>query len=534
MLLSKMDRSMEAVAEYREALALQKKIADDNPALTQVRSELAGSHDGLAWVLFQMGKAAEAEAEYHTALAIQQKLADDNPAVIDFRCRLAESHDNLGTVLSKSGKAAEAESEHRRSLAIYQKLAGLNPTVTRFRVSLAHSHYNLGLLLAKTGKPSEAEAEYREALALLETLADDNPAVTRFQNLLAASHSAIGDLKRDAGQPEQALASYVRALAVLERLAREHPAVADYQSELAGLQHTIGLIQTRTNHPDEALTSYGRALAIRERLARERPGLPDLASGVGATLNNMATIELDRRHFGEARTRLLAAIDWQKKALAANPNDRQYRQFLANHLTNMIKAAGGLKDAKGAGEARRELDELKASDPRFAALDTRLAAVLKGEVPKNNPERLALAERAYDTGRRSAAARLWAEAFESDRTLADNRQVQHRYNAACAAALAGCGKTQDDPAPDEAARANSRAEARAWLDAELPVWTKLVASAKPEQRAAIAETLEHWQVDRDLAGVREPEAINALPEPERAGWRELWTNVAEALARAKG
>jgi hypothetical protein len=300
------------------------------------------------------------------------------------------------------------------------------------------------------------------------------------------------------------------------------------------LHHTIGLTQTNTNHPDLALTSYGRALAIRERLAREHPELPALSSGAGATLNNMATIELDRRHFGEARTRLEAAINWQKKAVAANPNNRQYRQFLANHLINLIKAAGGLKDAKGAGEARRELDELKAGDPRFAALESRLAAVLKGEVPKNNPERLALAQRAYDTGRHSAAARLWAEAFESDRTLADNRQAQHRYNAACAAALAGCGKTQDNPAPDEAARAKLRAQARAWLDAELPVWTKLLASAKPQQRAAIAEALEHWQVDSDLAGVREPEAIDALPEPERAGWRELWKNVAEALARAKG
>jgi hypothetical protein len=115
-----------------------------------------------------------------------------------------------------------------------------------------------------------------------------------------------------------------------------------------------------------------------------------------------------------------------------------------------------------------------------------------------------------------------------------NRQVQHRYDAACAAALAGCGKSQDNPAPDEAARAKLRAQARAWLDAELPVWTRLLVSAKPKERAAIAETLEHWQVDRDLAGVREPEAIDGLPEPERAGSRELWKNVAEALARAKG
>ena len=45
---------------------------------------------------WRTGKSSEAEAEYRKALAIQQKLADDNPAVADFRSRLASSHNNLG------------------------------------------------------------------------------------------------------------------------------------------------------------------------------------------------------------------------------------------------------------------------------------------------------------------------------------------------------------------------------------------------------------------------------------------------------
>ena len=38
------------------------------------------------------GKPLEAEAELHKAMAIQQKLADDNPAVIGFRLFLAFGH----------------------------------------------------------------------------------------------------------------------------------------------------------------------------------------------------------------------------------------------------------------------------------------------------------------------------------------------------------------------------------------------------------------------------------------------------------
>ena len=41
-----------------------------------------------------------------------------------------------------------------------------------------------------------------------------------------------------------------------------------------------------------------------------------------------------------ARVRLREAIGWQRKALAINPANPTYRQFLANHFINhLIKAA---------------------------------------------------------------------------------------------------------------------------------------------------------------------------------------------------
>src|SRR5207249_3460740 len=140
---------------------------------------------------------------------------------------------------------------------------------------------------------------------------------------------------------------------------------------------------------------------------------------------------------------------------------------------------------------------------------------------------------AYDTGRH-AAARLWAEALDAEPGLADDRQAGHRYNAACAAALAGSGQGIDDPPPDEAARARLRARALGWLQADLAAWSRLLDTAPPDQRPAVAQTLAHWQADADLAGVREPGALDALPGPEREGWRALWGQVAATLARARG
>ena len=80
---------------------------------------------------------------------------------------------------------------------------------------------------------------------------------------------------------------------------------------------------------------------------------------------------------------------------------------------------------------------------------------MKGGAPKDNAERLALAQRAYDTKRFAVAARLWAEALDSDPKLAADRQAQHRYNAACAAALAAAGQGKDEPAPDVPRRPGS-------------------------------------------------------------------------------
>ena len=96
-----------------------------------------------ATLLSQTGKLKEAEAEYRAALAIHAKLADDNPAVTEFRSRLASIHNNLGVLLSQTGKPAEAEAEYRAALAIH----GSWPTKTPPSPTSAaawRSQHNLG------------------------------------------------------------------------------------------------------------------------------------------------------------------------------------------------------------------------------------------------------------------------------------------------------------------------------------------------------------------------------------------------------
>jgi hypothetical protein len=42
--------------------------------------------------------------------------------------------------------------------------------------------------------------------------------------------------------------------------------------------------------------------------------------------------------------------------------------------------------------------------------------------------------------------------------------------------------------------------------------------------------MAHWRRDSDLASVRDPAALDRLPENERAAWQALWRDV-DALAK---
>ena len=483
-LLRTIGRTAEALRALEQARDLEATLAAADPKDNDRQTALANSHHDLGILLMTTGKPAEAAAEYRGALAIHQKLADDNPAVTEFRRNLANSHNTLAELLRQTGKLAQAEAEFRKALAIQEKLATENPAVTDFRRNLANSHNNLGILLMNTGKPTESEAEYRKGLAIRQKLADDNPAVTDFRKSLAASHHNLGFLLSDTGKPAESEAEYRTSLAIEQKLADDHPESPDYEHLLGGMMQIL------------------------------------------------AEVDLGAKRFQEGHKRLREAIARQKKALAAYPRNPEYRQFLAQHLTQLATAARGLGREDEAIEAERELAELNAGDPRFAALDARLAAILKGEAPKDNAEGLALAQRAYDTQRYAAATRLWRGALQADPKLADDRQAGYRYNAACAAGLAGCGKGKDNPPRDDASKGKRRRQALDWLKAELAAWSKILESGAPQARPVVASTLKHWKEDADLAGIRDDAALAKLPQEERAACKQLWGDVDRLLTKS--
>jgi hypothetical protein len=125
----------------------------------------------------------------------------------------------------------------------------------------------------------------------------------------------------------------------------------------------------------------------------------------------------------------------------------------------------------------------------------------------------------------AVATRLYGEALEGYPTPDECAARCCRYPAACAAALASCGRGQDAGALNAEDRAGLRHQALAWLRADLAMWRREAESESSVAKSRVRAVMDNWLRDPELAGVRQLAALAELPEHERHGWRKLWEDV---------
>jgi WD40 repeat protein/tetratricopeptide (TPR) repeat protein len=150
--------------------------------------------------------------------------------------------------------------------------------------------------------------------------------------------------------------------------------------------------------------------------------------------------------------------------------------------------------------------------------------------PDNAEAALKLAEQCGRKKQHAAATRLYGVAFALNPKLAEDPERAAAFDAACAAARAGCGRGADAGMLDDRERAELRTQARTWLRGLLAAHGKQLKDGTPEQAEQLQRTLANWQKDADLAGVRDGDALAKLPDAERGEWEKLWHDV-EALRR---
>jgi tetratricopeptide (TPR) repeat protein len=469
--------------------------------VTELKPEGASAYNKLGDLFRDRGELVKAEAAY-------RKFTDLEPDN-------ASGYTILGNVLHDQGKLEDAVRAHRKAIELN-------------RNNYPNGYTNLGVALSKQGKRAEAEAAYRTAIALQPNHATAHMNLglvlkeqRRFPEALAELSEAIrcapkdhkarfnlGILLRDLGRLPEAEAAYRKAI--------------ELKPDYADAHNSLGNLLQRQGRTDEAITCYHRAIAAAPNYAYAH--------------NNLGNVLKDRGQLDEA-------IACYRKALALDPKNALAHCSLGRTLVlqgRFAEALAGLKRGHelGSRQAGWRYPSAKwvRDTERLVDLADKLPKFLSGEAqPANAVDRLLVAVICAGHKKRyAAAARFYTEAFAAQPDLADDPQAGYRYEAACAAALAGCGQGMDAKSLGDKERARLRCQALDWLQANLTAWRKLLEKDPAWIRPLVQKTMRHWQQDRDFAGVRGPAALSRLPEAERVEWRKLWTDVADTLRRAVG
>jgi tetratricopeptide (TPR) repeat protein len=176
--------------------------------------------------------------------------------------------------------------------------------------------------------------------------------------------------------------------------------------------------------------------------------------------------------------------------------------------------------------------------------------------PQENDERLAMLGICLARGQYRKAAQLFVDAFARDSGLGDRLSLECvrraidgygsrrdpkapfntacRYLAARCAALAGCGLGKVGAAVSDEERNHWRKMARRWLREDLVMWTSKVKGADPLERDLATKMLTGWQTEPDLAGMREPFALDDFSAAERHDCYAFWHEVRDSLKRSGG
>jgi tetratricopeptide (TPR) repeat protein len=464
-----------AIAEYKEAIRL-----DPSDALP---------HIGLGNVLYDRKEYDAASAKYKEAIRLDSEFA--------------EPHSNLGNVLRE-------KKEYDAAIAEYKEAIRLDP-------KLVPPHIGLGNVLYDRKEYDAASGKYEEAIRL-----DPNS---------ARAHNGLGIVLHEKKEYAGAIAEYKKAIRLDPKLVPPHIGLGnvlrekkEYAAAIAEYKEAIRL------DPSDALPHHGLG-----------NWLYDSKEYAAAIAEYKEAIRLDPKsalpHYGRgnalrAKGRVDEAIAAYREAILLNKDFAEAHCNLALALQQQGKFRPALEAMRRGDELGRRNPRWPYPSPQWLRNSERLVEldeqIIQGKArPANPTECVEVAQVCSLKRLHGAAARFYKEA------LAAPPMMAHRYNAACAAALAGCGQGDDADKLDDKARAGLRRQALDWLRADLDLWRQLLSKEPGKAAPVIVQQLGHWLVDTDFAGVRGAEALARLPEAERQPWQKLWDDVADTLKRAQ-
>jgi serine/threonine-protein kinase len=458
------------------------------------------------WVNFTLARALygasrQGKAEWTSATPYYQK-------ALEIRPKAVAAYNNLGLVLVDVGRL-EDNADGRPgpgAITTFREALRIDP-------DFAPARNNLGLCLKRAGIWMVAIHEYQDAL--------------RANPQLAPAHFNLGEIDAGSGRINKAIDHFRQALRVDPdfALAHYHLGIAllakglcdevfeDYPTGAESLNHFRGLAIGEANE------YYKKAQTFDARWAAARNAL---------------------RIPPKDRARLDEAIDHYRQALRLEPWRYQPHGALGQALLvrrRFAEASAAIcrcLELLPPREAtlRRNLEALRERCRHLLALEGRLPAIVRGTDRPAAGECLEAAELCFVKKYYATAARLHGEALAAKPRLTEDLQAGHRFNAARAAALAGCGHG-DGAGLGEQERKALRQQARDWLRLGLSDWGRKVDTGTVADRIQARKMLVLWRDDPDLAWLRDADTLKRLPSAERQQCQALWQELEAVLRRAQ-
>ncbi|MEO6597632.1 MAG: tetratricopeptide repeat protein, partial [Planctomycetota bacterium] len=356
-----------------------------------------------------LGGALSAKGDMDGAIASSREAVRLKPGY-------ALAHSNLGAVLSATGDKDGAIASFREAI--------------RLEPDYAQAHFNLGIALGAKGDLDGAIASYREATRLkpdyakahfnvgsvLTVKGDLDGAMWEYREAIRldpndfASHFNLGNALRDTGDIQGAAASYREAI----RLKPDH----------AESHYALGNALAAKGDPDGAIASFREAIRLKPDYAEPHCNLGHALTGQG--------------HFREA-------LPWLRKG----------HEIGSKRPDWVYPSKEWIEDAERKTELEGRLDQVLSG----------------GERPRDAVERITFALMLYAKSRHAQSVQMWAQAFAEHAGLAEDLVKNHRYNAACSAALAAAsgGRTPRNAAAGRSSGfAPISPRALGWRPASLP------------------------------------------------------------------
>jgi tetratricopeptide (TPR) repeat protein len=431
----------------------------------------------------------------------------------------------------------------------------------------------LPLALALDDWAMSVAAPERRRLLAVARAADADPNRVRLREALArADRAALVTMARDVNlnQPAVTLSLLAQALvrsgdladavALLRQAHRRYPADFSLNHDLASV-----LVREQPPHWTDAVRFYTAAVALRPENAAARMNLGVALLGKGDLDEAQASLreairlkpDLPEAHLNLGRVLMATghareAVAAYRRALALKPDSAEGYLLLGLAL----RSTGQLNEAIAACRRAIALDPLLAAayynlgllladagrlDEANAALRNTIR--IQPTFPRAHTQ---LGIVLHRRGKRREALAAFRKALTSDRPddvtphlgLGKVLLEEKEYRQAADHFRQALALKPDLPGPYlEGARASARAglhrQALTWLRAGLARHIERIERDGAKARVQLQAMLRRWQTEPDLASVRHPAELAALPAEDQQTARKLWADVA-AILRSGG